>query len=334
MFLQDSNRRKFALKTLKVLRQIAIIGATLCSVGSGQVFAGLITVDLGKNLQQTQVDASGDFANENDYFAARAFYQNAGDYDSATLTWPGPFSPFSMSNVPGTFTFLNGATAAGYFIEQSGSYFNPAILDGDYPQAGYKYDLNDSTNTNPPVSSSIQYSSDLYPANQPTLTAASFNGLQGLNTTQAASVSFGALQDNPAFSSAAGDSDYVFLDVFTAGFGSDVYSTFVQSPGSLNSLLIPANTLTPGTSYSLLLDFDNRIGGSDVNGISQFQLFDVKTEVDFTTAAAVASPEPAGLALAGLGLLALALFARTGTRGCSRIGVSPPLALERRNTVQ
>jgi hypothetical protein len=314
MSLRDSNRRKFALKILKVLRQIAIMGATLCSAGAGPVFAGLITVDLGKNLQLTQVDASGDFANPTDYFAARAFYQNAGDYDSATLTWPGPASPVSMSNVPGTFTFLNGATAAGYFISQSASYGTQAALDAAYPQGSYEYDLDDSTNTNPPASSTIQYTSDLYPANQPTLTAASFNSLQGLNTTQAASVSFGALQDNSAFNATAGDSDYIFLDVFTAGFGSDVYSTFVQSPGSLNSLLIPANTLTPGTSYSLVLDFDNRIGGSDVNGVSQFQLFDVKTEVDFTTAAAVSSPEPAGLALAGLGLVALALFARKGTR--------------------
>jgi len=123
-------------------------------------------------------------------------------------------------------------------------------------------------------------------------------------------VSFAAIEDNPDFDSTS-DSDYVFLDVYTAGFGSDVYSTYSASPDGLTSLLIPANTLTPGTSYSLLLDFDNRITSVDPNsGTTQFQLFDTKTEVDFTTAAAVTTPEPAGFVLAGLGLLALACIRR------------------------
>jgi hypothetical protein len=288
------------LKYFMELTRIAVVGVTLCS---GYAFAGLITVDLGKNLQFTQTDAAGDMANQTDYFAARAFYQSTSDFDSATLTWPASGGPVSMSNVPGTFQFLNGQTAAGYYLQQSPSYATQGALDAAYPMGNYEYDLFNSGNLT--ASSTINYSTDLYPANQPTLTAASFNSLQGLNTTQATTVSFAALQDNPDFDSTS-DSDYIFLDVYTAGFGSDVYSTFVASPGDLTSFLIPANTLTPGTSYSLLLDFDNRITGLDTNGINQYQLFDTKTEVDFTTAAAVVTPEPAGFALAGFGLLALA----------------------------
>jgi hypothetical protein len=292
------------LKYFMELTRIAVVGITLCS---GYAFAGLITVDLGKNLQLTQTDAAGDMANPTDYFAARAFYQDTADFDSATLTWPGPASPVSMNNVPGTYQFLNGQTAAGYYIAQSPSYATQSALDTAYPMGSYEYDLFNSGNPSLNASSTIDYSTDLYPANQPTLTAASFNSLQGLDTTQAATVSFGAIEDNPDLDSTS-DSDYVFLDVYTAGFGSDVYSTFSASPDGLTSLLIPANTLAPGTSYSLLLDFDNRISGFDGNGVNQFQLFDVKTEVDFTTAAAVVTPEPAGFALAGLGLLALAFI--------------------------
>ena len=99
-----------------------------------------------------------------------------------------------MTNVPGTYTFLNGTTASGYFITQSAGFSSQAAMDAAYPFGSYQYDLADSTLNNPPATSTISYSSDLYTANQPTLTAASFNGLQNLDTTQAANVSFAALQ--------------------------------------------------------------------------------------------------------------------------------------------
>jgi len=298
------------LKLFISLTRIVVVSATLYSAGTGSAFAGLITVDLGKNLQLTQTDAAGDMANPSAYFAARAFYQNTGDFDSATLAWPGPASPASMNNVPGTYEFLNGDTAAGYFISQSTSYGTQAAMDAAYPTGSYVYSLNNSGDPSLNTNSTIDYSGDLYPANQPTLTAASFNSLQGLNATQAVTVSFAALQDNPDFDAGAGDEDFVFLDVYTAGFGSDVYSTYSASPAGLTDFVIPANTLLPGTGYSLLLDFDDRTSGTDGNEVNQFQLFDVKTEVDFTTAVAVTTPEPAAFELAGLGLLALAWTGR------------------------
>src|SRR5580658_968359 len=235
------------LRGAPMLTRIAIIGATICILGNGLAFAGLIDVDLGLNLQQTQTSASGTMANTTDYFAARAFYENPGDYDSATLTWPGSASPASMTNVPGTYTFLNGGTAAGYFISQSVSFSSQAALDAAYPMGSYEYDLSDSTMTNPNASSTIQYTADLYPQNQPTLTAGSFNALQNLNTALAANISFASMINNSAFDGSS-DQALVFLDVYTAGFGADVFSTYSSTPG-LTSFLIPANTLTPGTSY-------------------------------------------------------------------------------------
>jgi hypothetical protein len=280
----------------------ALSTLALLAAGTAPGFAELITVDIGLNVQQTQTDAAGDLGSTNAYFAGRAFYQNTGDYDSGTLTYPGSGSPASMNNTPGTYTFLNGGTAAGYFIDQSGSYGSLAGLEADYPMGSYAFDLNDSTGTNPDGTSTISYGSDLFPDNAPVLTATSFNALQNMNATQAQNVSFGAMVNNPGF--AGDDESYVFLDIYTAGFGTDVYSTN-SSTADLTNFALPANSLDPGTSYSLVLDFDNRIAGADGNLVNQFQLFDTKTEVDFTTATPVVTPEPAGFILALFGVVAL-----------------------------
>jgi hypothetical protein len=279
--------------------------AVVCLIGgfSGAAQAGLITVDLGKSLQQTQVSPGGAMADTNDYFAARAFYQNTGDFDNATLTYPGPGSPAAMGNTPGTYTFLNGATAAGYYISQSSSYPTQAALDADYPFGSYTYGLTGGTSG--PASSTINYSSDFYTANMPTLTAASFTGLQGANPSLPINVAFAPMQDNPGYAATAGASHYVFLDVYTSGFGADVYSTYTDQTASLTNFVIPASTLAPNTSYSVLLTFDDRIGTTDGNNVDQFQLFDTKTEVDFTTGAANV-PEPASLGLVGIGIGLLA----------------------------
>lgn len=279
------------------------LAAALCATLVAPASAGLLQVDIGKNLQQTQLDAAGTLSSSSAFFAARAFYQNPGDYDAATLTYPGPGSPATMTNVPGTIFFLGGGSAAGDFIAQSPLFPDQATMDAAYPFGDYRYDLTDSTLTNPPATTTLSYTSDLYPANLPTVTAPTFTGLQGLDPTQDFTISFAALQNDPDFSAGAGDQAFIFLDVFTAGFGSDVFSQFSTSA---SSFLMPANTLAPNTSYALDLIFDNRHSAT-VDGIGQSQLFDLRTEVDFTTAAAAApaaAPEPSSLLLIGLGAAA------------------------------
>jgi uncharacterized protein (TIGR03382 family) len=270
------------------LSQFAVLGLI---VATGSARADLITVDLSKNLQQTQIDAAGDLSEVNDYFAARAFYGNLADFDAATLTYPGPGSPVNMTNVPGTVTFLDNTTAAGYFNYSSNSYGDQGSLDADFPKGSYEYDL--SVGGNPAASAVLNYTSDLYTANSPIVSSASFAALQGADATQAIDVSFNQLQDNAGF--AQGDQDFVFLDVFTSGFASDAYSMSSATPATTTNFVIPSNTLLPGTSYTLVLTFDNRISGGGGS-----QLFDTKTDVNFTTESA--TPEPAGFALAVLGL--------------------------------
>ena len=179
---------------LALLTRITLLGALATASGGGYAIADLITVDLGKSLQQTQTDAAGDMSNTVDYFAARAFYQNAGDFDGGTLMWSGCMSPQPMTDTPGDYYFLNNPVpAAGYFIYQTGSYSSQSTLDADFPMGAYTYNLTSGTMTTPPASSTIGYAADLYPANTPVLTAASFTALQNLDATQSADVGFSPL---------------------------------------------------------------------------------------------------------------------------------------------
>jgi len=284
------------LKYLTALKQIAVTGAALAALGNAPAFAGIITADLGKNIQYTQTDDTGTLADPNDYFAARVFYDSAVAYDSAALTINSG-TPVSMTNVPGTYTFLNNTTAAGYYIAQSQSYSPQAALDADYPFGSYEYDLYLSNILQD--STTIDYTQDYYP-NQPIVSGTSFDQLAaGIDPTQAFTLSFNQLVDNPNLSQAPSPSDYVFLDIYNGS--TDTYSTFSPTPATTTSFVIPANTLSLGTSYDLLLTFDNRtFDGSD------FQLFDTKTDVDFTTASAPTTPEPAVFlsAVTGLGMIA------------------------------
>ncbi len=56
------------LKPITTFTQVAILAALLCFSGTGSAHAGLITVDMGKTLQDTQTDAAGDMSLDGYYF--------------------------------------------------------------------------------------------------------------------------------------------------------------------------------------------------------------------------------------------------------------------------
>jgi hypothetical protein len=77
---------------------------------------------------------------------------------------------------------------------------------------------------------------------------------------------------------------------------------------TLNSVLISAHTLAPGTTYDLDLVYDNRIdaaGAGFTNATSEIA-FDTRTDITFTTSAV---PEPSTAALLVIGCV-VALIAR------------------------
>ena len=280
---------------LTLLKQFAVAGLGL-ALGNATASAGIITADFGKNIQFTQTSDTGTLGTENDFFAARVFYDSTTAYDSASLTINSG-SPLAMTNVPGTYTFLNNDTAAGYFIYQSQGYSSRSAMNADSPFGTYEDNLYLSNILQD--STTINYTQDYYP-NQPIVTAASYDQLAaGIDPTQAFTLSFNQLVDNANLSQAPSPSDYIFLDITNGS--NDVYSTFTSTPSTTTSFVIPANTLSLGTGYNVFLTFDNRtFDGSD------FQLFDTRTDVGFTTASAPSTPEPAMFipALTGLGALA------------------------------
>jgi hypothetical protein len=280
------------------LKQLGAVGAVVAALGDATAFAGIVTADLGKNIQFTQTDDVGTLGSENDYFAARAFYDNTTAFDSGSLTINGG-TAITMTNVPGTYMFLNGNTAAGYYIAQSGSFGSQSDLDTAYPFGLYDYNLNFSTDTSQNDTTTIDYTQDYYP-NQPIVSSTSFDQLAaGIDPTKSFTLNFNQLIDNSNLSQAPSPSDYVFLDIFNGS--TDAYSNFSATPSNTTNFVIPAGTLSLGTAYNVVLTFDNRtFDGSD------FQLFDTKTDVGFTTASAPSTPEPAMFlpALTGLGVIA------------------------------
>lgn len=86
----------------------------------------------------------------------------------------------------------------------------------------------------------------------------------------------------------------VFLDITRVSDGQVQFER--RGDNTLNSVLISANTLAPGTTYDLDLVYDNRIdtaGAGFANATSEVA-FDTRTDITFTTAAV---PEPSTAAL-------------------------------------
>lgn len=276
------------------------------AICAAPAFGNLIDVDLSRNIEQTQLNAGGSLGTPFAYFAARAFYGNPGDFDGGTLTiTPSstgmPGSPIPMTNVPGTYTFLDGSTAAGYFLFQTAALPSQADLDASYPFGDYVFNLTNSGNPGMDMSTDLPYQVDLYPSNQPVVTSSTFNALSGMDTTHDFTVNFNAAQNNMN-----ADVSYEFLDIYSGG--TDVYSTSSSTP--VTSFVIPHGALAPNTAYTLVLTFDDRATGAD-GTINQSELFDNKTDVGFTTGSAGAAPEPGGMiALAPVFALAIWLASR------------------------
>ena len=103
-------------------------------------------------------------------------------------------------------------------------------------------------------------------------------------------VSFNAFTANPNVSKG-----YTYFTIFNPITIAAVFSSG-DLPASTTSLVIPANTLQPNTSYGLEFDFSDRLSGTDsVNDVPTLQGFDVRTDIDFTTAV----PEPLSAAALG-----------------------------------
>src|SRR5262245_21352586 len=89
-----------------------------------------------------------------------------GDYDSATLSYPGPGSPVAMfPSGPSFFIYV------ALFADQ-------ATMDAEFPFGTYSYEATGASGTD---IATLDYTFDAYPASLPYLTGTDFTALQGMN---------------------------------------------------------------------------------------------------------------------------------------------------------
>lgn len=244
--------------------------------------AGLTDAFTFRNIAYTQTSGVAPTIPTGFFFSAGANTAAAGDFDGASLTYPGPGSPLTLPLVSPT-----------EFLAQPG-FPTKAAMDAAFPFGSYVITATNSV-TMTSQTATLSYTADAYTADIPALTAASFAALQGLDTTKPLTVQFNSFTSNPLATDA-----FTFFSVF----GSSAGCGFL-SPSS-TSCTIAADALMPATTYDFELDFDDRIQAV-VGGVLQGVNFDVRTDGSFTTAA-LPVPEPGGLLVLAGGLLGLTLM--------------------------
>jgi hypothetical protein len=215
--------------------------------------------------------------------AAPNDFASAMDFDGGTVSFPAsspiPTSPLSPSGVS-----LDYA---------SGKVTNQATFQSDYPASGiYTFHMTDSANASHTQTQAVDNSTGVPVTTIPALTAASFNGLQGLDVTHPFTVNFNSF-------TGAGSTALIFLAIQDSLGNTPVFDGLQPN---VTQDVIPANTLTPGTSYKFFLFFEN-----DTDTTNTQVTVDDRTSGSFTTAAV---PEPAS----GAVLLVTALGCLTTRR--------------------
>jgi hypothetical protein len=263
------------MNNLRSLRLGAL--SLACMLGAaGAASAAVHEIDIGLNptFQQTgatTVVATGGF------FSARAFLDSASDFDGGTLTYPGAGSPVALT--PGEDTTLAFGDSAATM----------AALNAAYPFGTYSFHLTNSM-TLASQDASLDYSIVADALSTPTLTAASFNQLQGLNASSGFTFDFNAFAQNPDATEG-----FLFLNVSDAA-GDVVFSA--NPDASATSIFMPGGVLAAGQAYNFDLIFDSRIVGAD-GDVGTEVFFDSHTSGAFTTAGV---PEPSSWAMMILGL--------------------------------
>lgn len=250
--------------------------------------AGLTAVDFFKNIEYFQTTGAAPNTPGGFFVSLREFMATASDFNSASVTYPGPGSPQSLTQSGTVFAFQTGFLAS------------QAAMDAEYPFGIYTF-VADNSSIPTSQSTSISYTADAYTAGIPAFTAATFAALQGMDPTAAFTFHFNGFTPNGVANDAA-----TFLTIFGTPFFNSLADT-------TTSAVLPANTLAPNTAYTMELDFSDRISDSN-SGVPTTMGFDVRTDVTFTTGSAV--PEPGSLTLGALGVAALAFAIQKRGAGC------------------
>lgn len=271
--------KRFLLPLLLALSTAAVVSA-------GTADAQVTGTPLFIGYTQTQTSAAGATTEDGYYLDSRIFETNPGDIDSSplpTLTYPGPVSPDQ---------YAPPSSPSGTVFNDGTSYIPTlANLEFIYPHGEYT-----STYTGTyGGSNTVDWTTDDFSTDLPLFSSGTYNALQNLNVADSVTFNFNSFTGAV---SGPGDSAYVFLNVYNASTGADLFSENFE-PTTVTSYTMSGGTLAPGTEYYADLDFSNRTNGGDA--IDSTVGFDDSTLLYFTTAAA---PEESTLISLGLLLAA------------------------------
>jgi PEP-CTERM motif. len=268
------------------------VSALLLSISA---HAGLSEVDITHSYEYQQTATATTLYGT--FFAARAYQDAQGDFDTASLNYPGVNSPQLLSAI------ADDPPKPDYF-GYGAPYQSADSLASEYGFGTYTFNVSNSS-TLVAQSATIDYTQNAYTADIPALDDASFAALQGMDAAQSLTLNFGGFTPN-----AVADEAYLYFIVTDAATNTAVFSDFANLP-STTSEFLPGATLLAGHDYVYELIYDDRIDQVDAQNATPAQLlFDVRTFGNFSTAAPVPEPASWPLFAAGVGLVAARLRQR------------------------
>jgi PEP-CTERM motif-containing protein len=267
----------------------AALVTVVASAAATSAQAGITEVDIGINPTFEQTGPST-IVSTGGFFSARAFVDSASDFDSGTISGPGPVLPQPLTAQPGpTMAYALGAATT-------------SDLNTDFPFGTYTFNLKNSA-TSDNQTRNIAYSAAADSLSTPGLTGSSFTALQGMDAGSGFTFDL-----NPFLTNPLADTNLLFFSV-SDGSGDSVFSQDDLDP-STTSIFMPGGMLIAGRSYSFDINFDERILGTDGDTPTEI-FFDTHTDGAFSTAAP-GVPEPASwsLMIAGFAGIGFALRRR------------------------
>ena len=245
--------------------------------------ADISFVDLFGNISYEQVGDGNTLNLNGTFFSAELNATAANAYTSASLIYPGPGSPQNLTQ-----------TSPAVYGFQTGFLPDLAAMQAAYPFGTYTFQGVNGMTTD---TATADYLANDFAQSNPYLTGTDYSSLRGMNAAQPFTFHF-----SPYVTGNTATDSFIFFTIFDNTKNQLAFNEGFL-PATTTSVVLPANTLTPGDSFTYELDYSNRniVNGTGANFAPELG-FDVRSDGVFN---ATAVPEPRFAVLLGLGLLGL-----------------------------